>query len=145
MAAEDYIDFDADPSERDDSPGFARMRARNEAHHLLRRADSLRKIDSDATKAKHIGWVTGAGEIIRVRDMEDSHLANTINYIYRKLESHSKAVEFMAERGFCVPEFSINKRSGLEWLDILGKESTRRRNKELAKAAKVLERAGGKV
>lgn len=137
MAAEDYVDFE--------DTDFLAMRARNEANKLLLRANALRKTDSSTTKSKNIEWVTGDGEIVRVRDMEDSHLSNTINYIYRKLEAHGKATKFMEERGFCVPPFVINKRSGLEWLDILGKEANRRRNKEIENANKVLERSGGKV
>lgn len=91
-----------------------------------------------SNKNKNIEWTTRQGEIIRVADMEDSHLGNTICYLHRKLETHAKAAEFMVERGFTVPPCIINKRPVTEWLDIFGKEAVRRANKEMEKAKRVL-------
>ena len=91
-----------------------------------------------SVKNKEIEWFTGAGEIVLVGEMEDDHLANTISYIVRRREEYDRAAAKMAERGWPMPPFIINKRSGEEWLDILGKEANRRRSKEVEKAKLIL-------
>lgn len=130
MAAEDYIDFfDYDAlTDFDDHPFFQNRKA------SFQNKDK----NKDTKKNKEIEWVTGQGEVIRVADMEDSHLGNTIRYIVRKMDEHEFAIDVMRERGFTVPPYVINKRPGTEWLEILGKEANRRKKKEIEKAQKVL-------
>ena len=124
MAAEDYFDDPYDWATAEDHNARAFLRSP---------AKPKRK-----GKNKDVEWITGSGEVIRIADMEDSHLGNTIRYIARKLDEHSKATQLMATRGFVVPPYVINKRSGDEWLDVLGKEANRRKAKEISKAKQIL-------
>ena len=124
MAAEDYIDFERNIHGVDDHSFF---KSKSPFHQ-----------SKAGKKNKDIEWVTSQGEVIRVGDMEDSHLGNVVRYIVRKMDEHELAVDMMHERGFVVPPYVINKRSGDEWLEIFGKEANRRKKKEIKKARQIL-------
>lgn len=139
MAAEDYIDFSHLHS--DDVAFVAGGDQVFNSSAAKRAALKASYRPKKSGKNKDIEWMTGDGEIIRVADMEDSHLGNTIRYICRKIEGHDKACARMAAHGWPVPAYVINRRPGTEWLDILGKEAARRQTKEIAKAEQVLGQA----
>jgi hypothetical protein len=79
-------------------------------------------------KKKVLVWTTGQGEVIRVADMEDSHLQNTINYLTRKSfewgHAKAKALEVDVDLG----EMIVNKMSVDEWLQIFYSEVKRRQD-----------------
>lgn len=121
MAAEDYID----PCDF------------SYEQHILRTLGRA----TPNVKAKRnldIEWVTGQGEIMRLEQMEDSHLLNTVAYIRRRTEEHAKTVELAESLHFKVPQFVINKQPADFWIGAMLKELNRRQVKKIADAKQVL-------
>lgn len=46
------------------------------------------------TRLKKNQWLTGEGRIVNIKDMDDQHLINTLNYV----ESHAALYEDRAEQ-----------------------------------------------
>ena len=139
MAAEDYIDdYFPDPFDhhQNGEPDFTYTCARNEARTLLLKKQPVRH--KAEKKNKDIEWVTGQGEIIKIADMEDSHISNTIAYIVRRMKYHQEAADMLHAMGLIKPPYIINRRPGTEWLNIFGKEASRRTNKGIKKAKNTL-------
>lgn len=91
---------------------------------------------------RDIRWTTGQGEGIRLEDMEDSHLLNTVAYINRRVEEYNKMVELASRRGYAVPAFTINKQTADYWTNAMLKELNRRQGKKLDAARDTLAAAG---
>ena len=149
MAAEDYIDFAHLHGDDihyvtggDQVPDFGMTRARNKAHNSLVRkhVDSagVRQTKNQSNKNRNIEWTTGQGEILRLADMEDSHLLNTIVYIRRRAAEFAEVEQIAHSRNLAVPQPLINKRPFDYWIDAMLKELNRREQKKIADAKKLL-------
>lgn len=131
--------------EQEENADFGMFRNRDFANRLLREhvSDKLRQTFAAATKKRSeknrdIEWTTGQGEVLRLEQMEDSHLLNTVAYINRKLDEYNKVAAMAHARNQTVPQYMINKASGTFWIDAMLKELNRREQKKIADAKKVL-------
>jgi hypothetical protein len=62
---------------------------------------------------KEVYWTTMQGATMLLKDMEDSHLVNTILYLNRKVDKL---------REYDLPILPINDKEVSEWLEILNNE-----------------------
>lgn len=79
----------------------------------------------------NISWRTNEGKKIRVKDMTEDHVRNTIKYLQRR--EPLKDVEIMVGWGGDLDDFdfdfalpTINDRELIEWIDIFQAELKRR-------------------
>jgi len=69
---------------------------------------------------KSLAWITGMGSSILIKDMEDTHLINTVLYLNKKRDD----LEL-----YNLPMVQVNDKLITEWIDILDNEITFRKLK----------------
>lgn len=138
MAAEDYIDFDDNWESSRDGAFTSKLeqsikqrlacQLRTEQRLAQQRLAQQRNTGENLgpMKNKDIEWVTGQGEVLKLKEMEDSHLLNTIAYVTRKIDSHGITTMLAAERGFTLPALVVNRQPAQFWIDAMLKELNRR-------------------
>lgn len=122
MAAEDYIDEWMFPE---------RMFKKIERTHMPR-------ANTSAKRNRDIEWITGQGEILRLEDMKDSHLLNTVAYIQRRVAEYQTVADVAHKRNMHVPPFAINKKPADFWIDAMLKELNRRQMKAVKEAQQLI-------
>lgn len=99
MAAEDYIDEWMFPE---------RVFKQVERTHMPRPNTSPKR-------NRDIEWVTGQGEVLRLEDMKDSHLLNTVAYIQRRVAEYQTVADVAHKRNMRVPPFAINNKKSADF------------------------------
>lgn len=61
-------------------------------------------------------WITGKGEVIRIKDMSDKHIANTINYLIKTLDTFLLTKEQIQSKRDDLINFQLEliRRKGIE-------------------------------
>ena len=122
MAAEDYMDFDWDDDRQfEDQPVHWRSNTCQKLSNLLSGKKGKKE------RKPVLVWTTGAGDRLRLEEMEESHLRNTIAYIKRKTEEWKKTrLQILNERNRDLGEYRINNAAGEQWITLLLNELDRR-------------------
>lgn len=98
----------------------------------------VREANTNPKRKRDIEWTTGKGEIMRIADMEESHLLNTVAYINRRVEEYKKVKQMAITVGLMIPEQIINKKPCSFWVTAMLWELHRRETKKIRKAQKIL-------
>lgn len=81
--------------------------------------------EKTAAKALHltkkvrsvVSWTTRTGEEMRIKDMEASHIKNTIVYLYKRQDDYDR---------YSLDSFEINSMTAMEWIEVFEAELTYR-------------------
>lgn len=133
MAAEDYFDFDGF-----DEPDFSSPRKRPMKKNAYVSPQEFSRVLKEGSSA--VIWSTGSGESIKLDEMEEQHLRNTLSYIHRRMEQWNEARTLSKARGQDIGKYFVNGRTGMEWFDLMSAELRRRQLADTEQAVAVLNR-----
>lgn len=94
-------------------------------------------------KNKDHVWRQRTGETLALKDMETTHLINTVIFLTKRQAEYDGAFAKAVETGVLIPVLEINGETTEVWIARMTKELARRRRKDVDKAQHILEVAKG--